>query len=118
MGRWSDQEGLVELEDAGELLEELVHTVEPLQEHGTLLAHVAGLLLVPTAVPELVPEIQPLCLHQNLEALNTELRVIMPLHFVFKGLNGLATSYIINLLCLYILVMFNLFQNKETPPWA
>lgn len=63
------QEGLVELKQAGELFEQLVHTVQPLQEDGTLLAHVVCVLLVATAVPEFMTVVQPLSLHKHLKTL-------------------------------------------------
>lgn len=65
------QEGLVELKQAGELFEQLVNAVEPLQEDGTLLAHIVGVLLVATAVPELMTVVQPISLHKHLETLRT-----------------------------------------------
>lgn len=65
------QEGLVELKQAGELFEQLVDAVQPLQEDRTLLAHIVRALLVATAVPELMTEVQPLRLHQHLETLRT-----------------------------------------------
>lgn len=46
-------------------------TVQPLQEDGALLANVVGVLLVATAIPELVTVVQPLRLHQHLETLRT-----------------------------------------------
>lgn len=63
------QEGLVELEQAGELFEQLVNTVQPLQEDGTLLAHVVCVLLVATSVSELMTKVQPFSLHKHLEPL-------------------------------------------------
>ena len=65
------QEGLVELKQTGELFEQLVNTVQPLQEHGTLLAHIVSVLLVATAVPKLMTIVQPISLHEHLEALWT-----------------------------------------------
>lgn len=53
------QEGFVKLEQAGELLEQLVDGIEPLEEHGTLLVLVLCVLLVATAVSKFVPKIQP-----------------------------------------------------------
>ena len=67
--RTTYQEGLVKLEQAGKLLEQLVDRVEPLQEHGALLVLVLCVLLVAAAVPKLVPEIQPVRFHQHLETL-------------------------------------------------
>lgn len=67
------QEGLVELKQAGELLEQLVNTVQPLQEDGTLLAHIGCVLLVTTPVPKLMTIIQPVGLHKHLEPLWTTL---------------------------------------------
>ena len=66
------QEGLVELKQTGELFEQLVHTVQPLQKHGTLLADVVRVLLVAAAVPELMAVVQPIGLHQHLETLERE----------------------------------------------
>lgn len=63
------QEGLIELKQAGELFEQLVNRVKPLQEDGTLLAHIVGVLLVATAVPKLMTKVQPLRLYQHLETL-------------------------------------------------
>lgn len=63
------QEGLVELKQAGELFEQLVNTVQPLQEDGTLLAHIVSILLVATAVPKLMAIVQPLSLYKHLETL-------------------------------------------------
>jgi hypothetical protein len=71
-GRTTHQKGLVELKQAGELLDELVHTVQPLQEHRALLADVVRVLLVAAAVPELMAVVQPLRLHQHLEPLRRE----------------------------------------------
>lgn len=65
------QEGLVELKQARKLFEQLVHTVQPLQEDGTLLTYVVSVLLVATAVPELMAIVQPLSLYQYLETLWT-----------------------------------------------
>lgn len=67
--RTTHQEGLVELKQAGELFEQLVNAVQPLQEYGTLLAYIIGVLLVATAVPKLVTKVKPLCLHKHLETL-------------------------------------------------
>ncbi len=63
------QKGLVELEEAGELLEELMNTVQPLQEHGTLFTHILSVLLMTTAIRKLMTVIQPLRLHQHLKTL-------------------------------------------------
>lgn len=63
------QKGLVELKQAGELFQQLVNTVQPLQEDRTLLAHIVSILLVATAVPELMTIVQPFCLHKHLETL-------------------------------------------------
>lgn len=65
------QQGLVELKQAGELFEQLVDAVQPLEEDGTLLAHVVGVLLVAAAVAKLVAEVQPVGLHKHLETLRT-----------------------------------------------
>lgn len=54
---------------ARELLNELEHTVQPLQEDGTALVAVFHAVRMATAVRKLVPELQPLALHQGLEAL-------------------------------------------------
>lgn len=67
----SHQEGLVELEGAGELPLQLVNAVQPLQEDRAALVQVVRLLAVATAVRELVAEVQPLSLHQHLETLRT-----------------------------------------------
>lgn len=56
------QEGLIELKQAGELFEQLVNTVKPLQKDGTLLANIVSVLLVATAVPKLVTVVQPISL--------------------------------------------------------
>ena len=48
---------------------QLVHAVQPLQKDGAALVHVVRLLAVAAAVAELVAEVQPLRLHQHLEAL-------------------------------------------------
>ena len=69
--RTTHQEGLVELKQAGELFEQLVDGVQPLQEDGTLLAHVICVLLVAAAVPELMTVVQPLSLYKHLETLGT-----------------------------------------------
>ncbi|KAF3850661.1 hypothetical protein F7725_012433 [Dissostichus mawsoni] len=66
------QEGLVELEGAGELPLQLVDAVEPLQEHGAALVHVLRVLSVAAAVRKLMAEVQPVGLHQNLEALQED----------------------------------------------
>lgn len=63
------QEGFVELKQAGELFEQLVNAVQPLEEDGTLLAHVVGVLLVAAAVAKLVAEVQPVSLDEHLETL-------------------------------------------------
>lgn len=63
------QKGLVELEEAGELLEELMDAVQPLQEHGTLFAHILTVLLMTAAIRKLMTVIQPLRLHQHLKTL-------------------------------------------------
>lgn len=63
------QEGLVELKQAGELFEQLVNAVQPLEEDGTLLAHIVGVLLVAAAVAKLVTEVQPVRLYKHLETL-------------------------------------------------
>lgn len=63
------QEGLVELEQAGELFEQLVNTVQPLQENRTLLAHIVCVFLVATSVAELMTKVQPFSLHKHLEPL-------------------------------------------------
>lgn len=63
------QEGLVELKQTGELFEQLVNAVQPLEEDGTLLAHVVGVLLVAAAVAKLVAKVQPVSLDKHLEAL-------------------------------------------------
>lgn len=63
------QQGLVELKQAGELFEQLVHAVQPLEEDRTLLAHVVGVLLVAAAVAKLVAEVQPVGLYKQLETL-------------------------------------------------
>lgn len=63
------QEGLVELKQAGELFEQLVDTVQPLQEDGALLAHIIRVLLVAAAIPELVTVVQPVDLDKHLKPL-------------------------------------------------
>lgn len=63
------QEGFIKLEGAGELSLQLVNTVQPLQEDGAALVQVLRVLPVAAAVRELVAEVQPLRLYQNLEAL-------------------------------------------------
>lgn len=63
------QQGLVELKQAGELFEQLVDAVQPLEEDGTLLAHVVCVLLVAAAVAKLVAEVQPVGLYKHLETL-------------------------------------------------
>lgn len=68
-GKDTHQEGLVELKQAGELFEQLVNTVQPLQEDGTLLAHIICVLLVATAIPKLVAIVQPVDLHKHLKTL-------------------------------------------------
>ena len=65
------QEGLVELKQAGELFEQLVNTVQPLQEDRTLFTHIVSILLVATAVPKLMAIVQPLSLYKQLETLST-----------------------------------------------
>lgn len=70
-GKDTHQEGLVELKQAGELFEQLVNTVQPLQEDGTLLAHIIRVLLVATAIPKLVAVVQPVDLHKHLKTLET-----------------------------------------------
>lgn len=67
--RATNQEGLVELKQAGELFEQLVDTVQPLQEDGTLLAHIISILLVATAVSKLMTVVQPVDLYKHLETL-------------------------------------------------
>lgn len=63
------QEGLVELEGAGELALQLVNTVQPLQEDWAALVQVLRVLAVSAAVGKLVAKVQPLCFHQHLKAL-------------------------------------------------
>ncbi len=63
------QESLVELKQAGELFEQLVNTVQPLEEDGTLLAHIVSVLLVATAVPKLMTKVKPIRLYKHLETL-------------------------------------------------
>lgn len=46
-------------------------TVQPLQEDGTLLAHVVRVLLVAAAIPKLVTVVQPVDLHEHLKTLET-----------------------------------------------
>lgn len=65
------QEGLVKLKGAWKLSLQLVNTVQPLQEHGTLLAHIVSVLLVATAVPKLMTIVQPISLYEHLETLWT-----------------------------------------------
>ena len=57
------QEGLVELKETGELFEQLVDAVQPLQEDGTLLTHVVCVFLVATTIPKLMAKVQPFRLH-------------------------------------------------------
>lgn len=64
------QEGLVEFKGAGKLPLQLVNTVQPLQEDRAALVQVLRVLPVTAAVSKLVPKVQPLRLHQDLEALN------------------------------------------------
>lgn len=63
------QESFIKLKQAGELFEQLVNAVQPLQEDGTLLAHVIHVLLVAAPVPEFMAKVQPLCLHKHLKTL-------------------------------------------------
>ena len=63
------QEVDVELEVAWELEQELMHAVQPLQEHGAALAGVRGRCVLPAAVAETMAEAQPLPLYQHLETL-------------------------------------------------
>ena len=69
--RGTDQESLVELEGAGELSLQLVNTVQPLKKDRAALVQVLRVLPVTTAVGELMTEVQPLSLHQNLKTLHT-----------------------------------------------
>lgn len=80
--RRTHQEGLVELEGAGELPLQLVDTVQPLQEDRATLVQVLRVLSVSTPVCELMAKVQPLGLHQNLEALSEDV--------ITSGSNGAA----------------------------
>lgn len=71
------QKGLIKLKQTGELFEQLVNTVQPLQEDGTLLAHIVGVLVVATAIPKLMTIVQPLGLYKHLETLWTTRTVVM-----------------------------------------
>lgn len=64
------QEGLVEFKGTRELPLQLMDTVQPLQEDGTALVQVLRVLPVAAAVRKLVSKLQPLRLHQHLEALD------------------------------------------------
>lgn len=46
-------------------------TVQPLQEDGTLFAHVICVLLVAAAIPKLVTVVQPVDLYEHLKTLET-----------------------------------------------
>lgn len=59
----SYQECFVKLKQAGELLEQLMNRIEPLEEHRTLLILVLCILLVAAAISKLVSEIQPVRLY-------------------------------------------------------
>lgn len=67
------QKGLVELKGAWKLPLQLMHTVQPLQEDGAALVQVLRVVPMTTAVCKLMTKVQPFCLHQNLEALNTHI---------------------------------------------
>lgn len=58
-----DQECFIELEQAGELLEQLMNRIKPLEEHRALLILVLCILLVATTISKLVPKIQPVRLY-------------------------------------------------------
>lgn len=51
------QECFIKLKQAGELLEQLMNRIEPLEEHRALLILVLCILLVAAAISKLVPKI-------------------------------------------------------------
>ena len=75
----------VELEVTGKLEEELVDTVQPLEEHGAPLVGVGTGRVLATAVAESVAKSQPLSLHQHLEplqAIHTFVWDTLPVNYV------------------------------------
>lgn len=48
-----------------------MHAIQPLQEDWALLTGIVCVLLVAAAIAELVAKVEPLCLHQYLEALGS-----------------------------------------------
>lgn len=78
------QEGLVELKQTGKLFEQLVNTVQPLQEYGTLLAHIISVLLVATAVSKLMAVVQPLSLYKQLETLWTTRGSLLNVYYMAR----------------------------------
>lgn len=67
------QEGLIKLKGAWELPLQLMNTVQPLQEDRTALVQVLRVFSVAAAVSKLMAEVQPIGLHQNLEALHEDI---------------------------------------------
>lgn len=57
------QECFIKLKQAGELLEQLMNRIKPLEEHRALLILVLCILLVATAISKLVSKIQPVRLY-------------------------------------------------------
>lgn len=68
-GSLTHQEGVRELEAARVLQHELMHQIEPLQEHGRPFVWLLGTELVTAAVSELVTEVQPFSFDQHSETL-------------------------------------------------
>lgn len=66
------QEGFIKLKGAWELPLQLVNTVKPLQEDGAALVQVLRVFSVAAAVSKLMAKVQPIGLHQNLEALHED----------------------------------------------
>lgn len=62
----------------------MVDTVQPLQEDRAALVQVLRVLSMATPVGELMAKVQPLGLHQNLEALSEDV--------ITSGSNGAARS--------------------------
>ena len=72
------QEVVVELKVRGELEEQLVNAVQPLEEDGAALVDVGACRVLPAAIAEPVTKPQPLSLHQHLEPLHTVQHDAMP----------------------------------------
>lgn len=86
------QEGLIELEGARELPLQLMNAVQPLQEDRATLVQVLRVFSVAASVGELVAKVQPLRLHQNLEALKRRRRKIVKNRSSKRNYNALTQA--------------------------